>query len=116
MSLGLLFFSYVSSGGMWLLVPFIILFGVSWGGNATIRAALLREYFGRNKFGTIYGFTMGMIALGSFAGPLLAGWVFDNWGSYFAAWLAFACLIFAAMIIIATTPPVGNKVQLADNS
>ena len=116
MSLGLLFFSYASAEGMWLLVPFIILFGIGWGGTTTLRAALLREYFGRSKFGTIFGFMMGMIALGGIAGPFLAGWVFDNWGSYHAAWLTFAGLIFAALIIMATTPPVSTNVQLADNT
>ena len=116
MSLGLLFFSYASNEGMWLLIPFIILFGIGWGGNTTIRAAMLREYFGRSKFGTILGFMMGMIALGGIIGPLFAGWVFDNWGSYHAAWLIFACLVFAALIIMATTPPAGTNVQLADNT
>ena len=116
MGLGLLFFSYASNEGMWPLVPFIILFGIGWGGNATLRAALIREYFGRTKFGTILGFMMGMIALGGIVGPFLAGWVFDNWGSYQAAWLTFAGLVFAALIIMATTPPVSTNVQLADNT
>ncbi len=31
MSMGLLFFSHVSNGRMWLLVPFIIPFGIGWG-------------------------------------------------------------------------------------
>jgi len=116
MSLGLLFFSYASDEGMWLLVPFIILFGIGWGGNVTLRPALLMEYFGRSSFGAIHGFMMGMISLGSISGPLLAGWVFDSWGSYYAAWLAFACLIFAALVIMATTPPAGTRVQQADNA
>jgi len=115
MCLGLLFFSYASNEEMWLLVPFIIFFGIGWGCYAPMRAALLREYFGRTRFGTIFGSMMGMIALGAIVGPLFAGWVFDNWSSYNAAWLLLACLVFAALIIMATTPPVGTNVQLADN-
>lgn len=114
--LGLLSFSYAFDGMIWLLIPSIILFGIGWGGSTTLRASLLREYFGRSKFGTIYGFAMGMLALGNIVGPLFAGWVFDNRGSYFAAWLSFTGLIFAALIVMATTPPVGNRVPLADNS
>jgi len=114
-SLGLLFFSYASNEGMWLLVPFIILFSIGWGGTATIRAALLREYFGRSRFGTILGFIMAMQALGNITGPLFAGWAFDNWGSYNTAWLAFACLVFAGLIIMVTTPPVGTNVRVSDN-
>ena len=107
--LGLLFFSYVPSIGAWLLIPFIILFSTGYGGIPTIRAALVREYFGRSKIGTINGSMMGIMALGSIGGPVAAGWIFDRWGSYSAAWLVFACIIFAGLIIIATTPPVHTK-------
>jgi sugar phosphate permease len=113
--LGMLFFSYIAVGGIWLLVPFVILFGIGWGGHATLRAAMLREYFGRSQFGTIHGFIMGIAALGGVAAPLLAGWVFDNWSNYFGAWLCFVCFNFAGVIIILTTPLVGAGGQLSDN-
>ena len=100
---------------MWLLVPFIILVGIGWGGGATMRPALVREYFGRAKFGTILGFMMGMLALGTIVGPFFAGWVFDNWGSYHAAWLIFACLVFTGLIIMATMPPISTNIQSANN-
>jgi len=90
-------------------VPFIILFGIGWGGTGTLRPALLREYFGRRSFGTILGFTMGMTAVGTVIGPLFAGWVFDNWGSYHVAWIVFASIIVAAFITMATTPSVSNN-------
>jgi OFA family oxalate/formate antiporter-like MFS transporter len=103
MSLGLLCFEYASTGEVWLLVPFLILFGIGYGGNSTIRASLLREYFGRIKFGTILGCAMGVMALGSMIGPPLAGWVFDNWGSYHGIWLVFAGLAAIALVLITTT-------------
>ncbi|MFC1971085.1 MFS transporter [Chloroflexota bacterium] len=114
-SLGLLLFSYVSNEVMWLLVPCIILFGIGWGGTTTMRVPLLVEYFGRSRFGTILGFIMAMSALGSILGPLFAGWVFDNWGSYNTAWIIFACITFTSTIIIATMPPVGTNFQVSDN-
>jgi len=103
-SLGMLLFSYVSNEVIWLLVPSIVLFGIGYGGTATMRYPLLVEYFGRSRFGTILGFIMAMSALGSIIGPLFAGWVFDTWGSYSAVWLIYACLAFTAIIIIATMP------------
>jgi MFS family permease len=109
--LGLLCFMYITNEIKWLLVPFILLFGVGWGGNVTIRATLLREYYGRSRFGTILGFLMGMSALGTIIGPLIAGWVFDSWGNYQPAWVMFACLIFVALIIMATTPRIGTTAQ-----
>ena len=104
--LGLLCLSYVSSEATWILVPFVILFGFGWGSNNTLRASMLREYFGRSSFGSIFGFMMGISALGGIAGPLFAGWVYDTWASYQVAWLTLAILVFASVIIIATTPSI----------
>ena len=105
LSLGLLFFSYIATGGMGLLVPAILLLGTGWGGIVTMRVTLLRKYFGRSRFGTILGFTTGVMMLGSVAGAPLAGWVFDKWGSYQGAWLVLAGLAIAAVVIIVTAPP-----------
>jgi sugar phosphate permease len=102
--LGLLLFSFASINRMWLMIPFIMLFGTGWGSNLPIRAALLREYFGRSKLGTIFGFMMGLSAMGAVIGPIFTGWVFDRWESYFAAWLVCAGLAFTAAIILITTP------------
>ena len=57
---------------------------------------------------------MGIIALGGIAGPLFAGWVYDNWAGYQIAWITHTILAFAAFIIILNTPPVITKVKLAD--
>jgi len=114
-SLGLLFFSNVLAERMWPLIPFIILYGIGWGSNLPIRAALMREYFGRNNLGTLFGFMMGFVAIGGVLGPIIAGWVFDNYGSYHAAWLLFACAVLVSSIIMATTPPVAASMQISDN-
>jgi len=115
-SLGLLFFGYVANRGIRLLVPFVILFGIGYGGMITLRPALLREYFGRTRFGTLHGFSMAMMSLAGILGVSLPGWVFDNWGSYQAIWFVFAALPIAASIIVATTPPVRTAIQPADES
>jgi len=104
MGLGSLCFGYASSDGTWLLVPFLVLFGIGYGGNSTMRATLLQEYFGRSKFGTIFGFAMGIMMLGQAIGAPLAGWVFDTWGSYQGIWLVFAGLAVIALALVATTP------------
>lgn len=116
MSLGLLCFGYASTGWDWLLVPFLILFAIGYGGNMILRAVLLREYFGRSSFGTIYGFHMGILMVGTFVGAPLAGWVFDSWGSYQSIWFVFAGLAVVALIAIVSAPPVSNDTQLADKA
>ena len=111
---GLLCFGFASSEAVWLLTPFLILFGIGYGGNNTLRASVIRESFGRGNFGAIHGFVLGIIALGSIAGPPLAGWVFDSWGSYQPIWLAFAGLAVVAILVAITTPPVNDTTQPAD--
>ena len=115
-SLGFFCFGYTPHGGMWLLMPFLALFAIGYGGNNTLRAILLREYFGRSKFGTIYGFTMGIAMVGNIVGAPLAGWVFDNWGSYQAIWFVFAGLAVAALITAATIPPVSTPTCLPEKA
>ena len=106
MSLGMLCFSYVSSIGIWLLVPFIVLFGIGYGGSNVLRLSLTREYFGITSFGTIFGSIIGVNMLGGLIGPPLAGWVFDNWHSYQGIWLVFAGVSVAALISVLTIRPV----------
>jgi len=105
MTAGLLLFSQVTAGMMWLVVPFIIAFSLGWGVSVTSRIAVLREYFGRGSFGTILGFTSGIMMLGNIAGAPLAGWVFDNWGSYQGAWLGFGAITLLGVVLTLTTPP-----------
>ncbi len=115
-SLGLLCFGFASVGNTWLLVPFLILFGIGYGGNNTLRGSLIREFFGRSNFGTIHGFMVGMIMLGMIAGPPVAGYAFDSWGSYKVIWFVFAGLAIAALIMMATTPLVSTTIRSGDEA
>ena len=113
-TLGLLCFNYIATVGMWLFAPFLVLFGIGWGGGVPMRAALLRDHFGRSRFGTILGLATGIIMGGSIIGAPIAGWIFDNWGSYQGAWFVFAGLSTISVVLIAATRPVANSAQLAD--
>ncbi|MFC1977344.1 MFS transporter [Chloroflexota bacterium] len=73
MTVGLLLFEYIATGKMWLLVPFIIAFGLGWGSNVTTRVSLQRELFGRASFGTVLGVMSGLRMIGHVAGAPLAG-------------------------------------------
>ncbi len=111
MSLGGLCFEYARiPQGTWLLVPFLILFGVGYGGISALRPPMTRELFGRSNFGSIFGAIMGISLLGNMIGAPLAGWVFDTWGSYQGIWLVFAGLAAAALVSILTTPAVSTRV------
>jgi sugar phosphate permease len=116
LALSLLCFEFIARGWLWLLVPFIVLFGFSYGGNVTMVGVLLREYFGRGNFGTIIGFMWGILMLGNMGGPPIAGWVFDNWGSYQGVWLAFAGVTFVGAVIVLMIPPVSITSRAKDGA
>jgi sugar phosphate permease len=128
-TLGLLCFEYASAVGAWLLVPFLIIFGVGYGGNVPMRVSLQREYFGyggnvpmrvslqreyfgRGNFGTIHGFMLGIVAAGSISGPPLAGWIFDHWGSYQGTWLLFVAIAILGAVMVVTTPPFSARSRM----
>jgi MFS family permease len=111
-SLGLLSFGSVASAGTWILVPSLVLVGLGWGGPVPMMPALLREYFGRGRLATVLGLAMGAAALGSMAGPPLAGLAFDRLGSYQVAWFGFAAVVIVGMVSLITTPSVGARTPI----
>lgn len=113
-TVGLLFFGFTGSCGIWLLLPFVLTYSLGWGGSVTQRMALLRKYYGRSNFGTILGFVSGVMMMGSVAGAPIAGWVFDNWGSYQSAWFGFAVVAMLGSILVLTIPQTRSMVGLGD--
>ena len=111
MTIGLLFFGNVTAERMWLLVPFIITFSLGWGCNVTTRLSLQREYFGRDSFGAIVGFTSGLMMLGNMIGVPLAGWVFDTWSTYQGVWLGYSALTLVGAILVFTIPSFSSNMQ-----
>ncbi len=109
MSLGLVCFEEVSLAGSMLLIPFLALFCLGYGGNNTMRVAITRNIFGRAKYGSVFGLLMGISTAGSFLGPPLAGWVFDNYGSYQNVWLVLAGFAIVSMVLIWTMPTIKMK-------
>ena len=112
MGFGLLCLGYVPLE-TWLLVPFIVLFSIGYGGNMVMRPSLGREYFGKTNFGTIFGLITVIAGLGNIIGPTLAGWVYDNWGSYQDIWFAFAGFAIVAVISMLTIPSNIGHVKLS---
>ena len=98
MALGMLALCHIKLTGM--IYIFLFFFSNGFGGIATLRGALLREYYGKKNFGKYLGIMMGFGACGGIIGPTTAGWVFDMTGSYYFVWLALSALIGLAIILI----------------
>jgi sugar phosphate permease len=104
--LGFALLVFVDILGNWMLVPFIIIFGLGWGGPVPLAFSLLHQHFGRFRLGTVVGICTGVIMLGNIFGPPMAGWIYDHFDSYQNAWFICIGVISLGLISLMTIPRV----------
>lgn len=85
-----------------LLFAFAAVYGFAHGGLFTVVSPTIAEFFGMAAHGTIFGLIVFFGTLGGALGPLLAGWTFDQSGSYNAAFVGLAALVFAGLLLTLT--------------
>ena len=96
--LGTLTFMYVTADRVWLIITFIVVYGIGWGGIVPMLSGLVIKYFGRNRVGTIVGCINSVMMLGTVTGAPLAGWIYDVKGSYQMAWLIMGSLLMTVAV------------------
>jgi MFS family permease len=111
MIIGLLILIYINNIGTWILVPFIILFGLGFGGPVPMTLSLLQDYFGRGSYSTVVGMCMGVLMIANIVGPPFAGWIFDLTGHYQPAWFVFIGVLIAGAISLITLPGLKSTVR-----
>ncbi|MDA0815389.1 MAG: MFS transporter [Chloroflexi bacterium] len=95
-AIGLLLLAYINA--TWAVVAFCVLNGTAWGTRGPLMQAIRADYFGRSSFGTIMGFSSLIIMIGTTAGPLIAGFLYDRTGSYELAFTIIAAIAAAGAI------------------
>lgn len=100
---GLLVFSLLRE--IWMVVLFLLLFSPGLGGSMVVRAAILREYFGRASFGKMLGIALGAASVGGILGPTFAGYAFDRLGGYALSWQILSVVCIIALGLIACVKP-----------
>ena len=91
--------------GWGLLVLYIAVYAVGWGGGAVTMNATRGAYFGRRAFGTISG-TMDFVQMfGLVLGPIYAGVVYDITESYTIAFTSFAVSAAASGVLMVFLRP-----------
>jgi predicted MFS family arabinose efflux permease len=89
---------------VWIMLAFVVLYGVSNGLQTIVRGALPAEMFGRAAYGAISGALATPAALAKAAGPIGLGLLWQATGGYawpltvLAAMGLAACLMFAAAL------------------
>jgi MFS family permease len=64
------------------VILFVLAFGCTYGGISVLRPSTVAELYGRDKFGTIWGFLQGISVFGGIAGPVVLGLIYDLQKSY----------------------------------
>jgi MFS family permease len=94
---------------------FIFLFGVGFGGNVPLMPAIRAEYFGRSALGAIQGFMNPVMMLAGAFGPIIAGYVFDETGSYQVSFMVTGLLTFlAAVAMFFARPTVPRPLKVKE--
>ncbi len=81
------------------------------GGINEVTPIAYADYFGRQSLGAIRGVTEPFVALGQAIGSVLSGVVYDITGTYQGAFLAYAALGAAViLLLLLAKPPQANTV------
>lgn len=85
--------------------------GLTLGSEVDVMAYLAARYFGLKNFGALYGALLMALSLGTALGPLAAGAVFDEYGSYavFLEWtIGLTAASALALLSLGRTPAAGQ--------
>ena len=102
-AVGMLLLSHAVN--FWMVVAFVLLHGSAWGMRGPQMAALRADYFGRASFGTIMGISNMIVILGAIAGPLIAGYLYDQTGNYRIGFDILALFSAAGSVFFALAKP-----------
>jgi len=108
-SVGLFLFSIIDGSSLWLIITFVVIYGLGRGGQLSLMPPIIREYFGTKKFGTIFGLVSIFITIGAISTPPLAGWVFDIRGVYDPLWLILSGVCMLGAILMMAVPQASKK-------
>ena len=95
---GLLLVLTLSNRGM--LLPFILIFGLSFGAPLVLVPVVMVESLGLKRFGSLLGLAGLPNTLGAFLGPVIGGRLFDVTGSYTLTFELFALILFVGAISV----------------
>lgn len=114
LGIGMLSFAF-AFWGLFIIILFLLAFGIGFGGTNTMRAVLPRAYFGLKSYGTILGLIMGIGTFGSMIGAPLAGYAYDTMGTYYYIWLFYAGVAGLCLLSMLFVPPIEKRENEAAN-
>lgn len=94
----------IASNSEWMLWAFAVLFGISYGGLASVFPLLSGELFGLEALGAIFGLILLGATVGGTIGPTLVGVIFDSTKEYWGGFLVGAVSMAIGGIVAFSIP------------
>lgn len=86
------------------LFALIALYGFSHGSLFVVVSPTVSRYFGMRSHGSIFGTVLFFGTIGGAFGPVMTGWVFDQFGSYTPAFAALGLAAGLALLLVQSLP------------
>ena len=92
-----------------VFTPFMVVYSLAYGGLASLQEPIRADYFGTKAFATIQGVSRTVTTIGTFVGPILAGFLYDRTHSYTIAFSIFAVVsLLATVLMFLAKAPAGK--------
>ena len=76
-----------------------------------LMTAIRGDYFERSAFATLFGLSGMVMNVGTTSGPIIAGLIFDVYGSYTMALWGLTVIAFCGCLLLLTLPPVPKRIK-----
>ncbi|MDO8864018.1 MFS transporter [Haliea sp. E1-2-M8] len=102
----------IIDGGLTALYAFAFIWGIGYGGAASLAPAVIADYFGRYNFSSIYGWTTMVAVFFGAAGGVIGGLIYDSLGNYLWAWglCGLLWLLAVGIVLLFGGKPIARKV------
>ena len=89
----------------------MIVYSLAYGGLASLQEPIRADYFGTKAFATIQGVSRTVTTVGTFMGPIVAGFLYDVTHSYTIAFGIFAVVSLLSMLLMLLAKPPQPKTE-----
>ncbi len=94
-----------------VFTPCMIIYSLAYGGLASLQEPIRADYFGTKAFATIQGVSRSVTTVGTFMGPIIAGFLYDLTKSYMIAFGIFAVVSLASAFCLFLAKPPAKSLE-----
>jgi MFS family permease len=95
----------------------MVIYSLAYGGLASLQEPIRADYFGTRSFAAIHGMSRSVTTVGTFMGPIIAGFFYDLTKSYAIAFSIFAIVSVASVLcMFLAKPPLRSPSELGRGS